>query len=135
MGEQDMQDQEQRIVVETGVAARVAAIVEPAIADIGYRLVRVRITAQNGCTLQIMAEKPDGIIVTAETIQEATYKSASIDRMCRIAYDVMLLGREPLAIPTHVRLGMKKSLLERGSDVYWAGEVRALLRRSPDVLD
>jgi ribulose-5-phosphate 4-epimerase/fuculose-1-phosphate aldolase len=76
-----------------------------------------------------------GIIVTAPTIQEATYKSASIDRMCRIAYDVMLLGREPLPIPDHIRAGMKKSLIERGSDVYWAGEVRSLLRREPDVLN
>jgi ribulose-5-phosphate 4-epimerase/fuculose-1-phosphate aldolase len=75
-----------------------------------------------------------GIIVTAPTIQEATYKSASIDRQCRLAYDLMLLGREPLVIPTHVRSGMKKSLIERGTDVYWAGEVRALLRREPDVL-
>lgn len=76
-----------------------------------------------------------GIIVTAPTIQEATYRSASIDRVCRLAYDVMLLGREPLPIPAHVRYGMKKSLIERGSDVYWAGEVRALIRREPDVLD
>ena len=29
-----------------------------------------------------------GIIVTAPTIQEATYKAATIDRMCRLAYDV-----------------------------------------------
>jgi ribulose-5-phosphate 4-epimerase/fuculose-1-phosphate aldolase len=76
-----------------------------------------------------------GIIVTAPTIQEATYRSASIDRMCRLAYDVMQLHREPLPIPDHVRFGMKKSLIERGSEVYWAGEVRALIRREPDVLD
>jgi hypothetical protein len=30
---------------------------------------------------------------------------------------------------------MKKSLLERGTDVFWAGEVRGLVRREPDVLD
>jgi len=53
-------DQEPRLVVESGVALRVAAIIEPAIVDLGYRLVRVRISAQNGCTLQIMAERPDG---------------------------------------------------------------------------
>jgi len=51
---------EPRLIVETGMAARVAAIVAPAIGDIGCRLVRVRITGQNGCTLQIMAERPDG---------------------------------------------------------------------------
>ncbi|HEY6791009.1 MAG TPA: class II aldolase/adducin family protein, partial [Trebonia sp.] len=76
-----------------------------------------------------------GIIVTAPTIQEATYKAASIDRVCRLAYDVMLLGRDPLPIAGEIKVGMKKSLLERGSDVYWAGAVRSLLRTEPDVLD
>ena len=52
--------EEPRLIVETGLAARVAAIVAPAIGDVGCRLVRVRITGQNGCTLQIMAERPDG---------------------------------------------------------------------------
>lgn len=51
---------EPRLIIEQGLAARVAAIVEPAIADIGYRLVRVRISGQNGCTVQIMAERDDG---------------------------------------------------------------------------
>ncbi|MGI9514928.1 MAG: ribosome maturation factor RimP [Anderseniella sp.] len=46
-----------RIEVETGVAARVARLVEPAIEELGFRLVRVRLT---GTTLQIMAERPDG---------------------------------------------------------------------------
>lgn len=51
---------EPRIVTETGVAARVASIVEPVLIDLGYRLVRVKVSAQNGCTVQIMAERPDG---------------------------------------------------------------------------
>ncbi|MDT5027825.1 MAG: hypothetical protein QOE61_4251 [Micromonosporaceae bacterium] len=76
-----------------------------------------------------------GIIVTAPTIPEATYKAASIDRMCKLAYDVLLLGRQPLPIAPGLRAGMKKSLLERGTDVFWAGEVRGLVRREPDVLD
>ena len=53
-------EQESRFQRETGVAARVAAIVEPVIGDLGYRLVRVKVSGQNGTTLQIMAEKPDG---------------------------------------------------------------------------
>lgn len=50
-------DMARRMQVETGVAARVARLVEPAIEEMGYRLVRVRLT---GTTLQIMAEHPDG---------------------------------------------------------------------------
>jgi len=51
---------ERRLIVDSGVAARVGALAEPVLADLGFRLVRVRITAQSGCTVQIMAERPDG---------------------------------------------------------------------------
>ena len=49
-----------RIIRETGIDARIAAIVEPVLTAIGFRLVRVRLTGQNGLTLQIMAERNDG---------------------------------------------------------------------------
>jgi ribosome maturation factor RimP len=52
--------EEPRLITEPGRAARVAAIVEPVLASLGYRLVRVRISAFSGCTVQIMAEKPNG---------------------------------------------------------------------------
>jgi ribosome maturation factor RimP len=52
-----MVDMTKRAKTETGVAAKVAVLVEPAIEDLGYRLVRVRIS---GTTSQIMAELPDG---------------------------------------------------------------------------
>lgn len=51
---------EPRIISETGVAARVAALVEPVLPALGFRLVRVKVTALNGRTVQIMAERPDG---------------------------------------------------------------------------
>ncbi|MEP2942241.1 MAG: ribosome maturation factor RimP [Hyphomicrobiales bacterium] len=53
---------EERIVKETGLDARIASIVEPVIEDLGFRLVRVRITGLNGMTVQIMAERTDGTI-------------------------------------------------------------------------
>jgi len=52
--------QNERLITETGVAARVAAVAEPVIRDLGFRLVRVKVSAQNGCTVQIMAEREDG---------------------------------------------------------------------------
>jgi ribosome maturation factor RimP len=55
-----MLDPERRFHTETGVAAKVAAAIEPVLADLGFRLVRVKVTAQNGTTVQIMAERPDG---------------------------------------------------------------------------
>lgn len=53
---------EPRLAAETGVAARVARLAEPVLAQLGFRLVRVRLLQQNGQTLQIMAERPDGIM-------------------------------------------------------------------------
>lgn len=52
--------EEARIIKEQGIAARVAVLIEPAIENAGYRLVRVKLSSQNGTTLQIMAERPDG---------------------------------------------------------------------------
>src|SRR2546423_3330283 len=42
------------------MAARVAAIAAPVLETLGYRLVRVRVSGTSGCTVQIMAERPDG---------------------------------------------------------------------------
>jgi ribosome maturation factor RimP len=49
-----------RLTRETGLAARIAHIVEPIAADLGYDLVRVKVSGLNGLTVQIMAERPDG---------------------------------------------------------------------------
>jgi len=51
---------EPRLITEQGVAARVAAIATPVLTGLGYRLVRVRVSAAQSCTVQIMAERSDG---------------------------------------------------------------------------
>lgn len=51
---------EPRFIVETGVAGRIAHVVGPPLRDLGFRLVRVKISAAEGTTIQIMAERPDG---------------------------------------------------------------------------
>jgi ribosome maturation factor RimP len=51
---------DRRYIKETGIEARIAAIVAPIAEDLGYRLVRVKIMNQNGMTLQIMAEDRNG---------------------------------------------------------------------------
>ncbi|HMB48459.1 MAG TPA: ribosome maturation factor RimP [Afifellaceae bacterium] len=53
-------DSSERLICESGMEARIAHIVEPVIRDLGYDLVRVRVSGQNGMTVQIMAERPDG---------------------------------------------------------------------------
>ncbi len=48
---------DERLTRETGPSLRVAALVEPVLQDMGFRLVRVKMS---GPTLQVMAERPDG---------------------------------------------------------------------------
>ena len=54
---------EPRLIIEQGMAARVAALATPVLIGLGYRLVRVRVSATSGCTVQIMAERPDGTML------------------------------------------------------------------------
>jgi ribosome maturation factor RimP len=51
---------ERRYIKETGLEAQIARIVEPVANDLGYSLVRVKMTQENGLTLQIMAEDANG---------------------------------------------------------------------------
>lgn len=52
----------ERFIVEAGLAAQFASIIEPTIIDLGFRLVRVSVQGKEGKTVQIMAERPDGTI-------------------------------------------------------------------------
>jgi len=56
----DAELDEPRLVRETGLAARIAALIEPTMAGLGYRLVRVKVSGRDGMTVQVMAERPDG---------------------------------------------------------------------------
>jgi ribosome maturation factor RimP len=51
---------EPRHIEEAGPGLRVGRIAAPVLRDIGLRLVRVKISAAGGATVQIMAERPDG---------------------------------------------------------------------------
>ena len=62
----------ERFIVESGQAAAIAGIVEPALIDLGFRLVRIAITGKDSKTVQIMAERGDGTITIddCETISK-----------------------------------------------------------------
>lgn len=62
---------EPRLIQETGVAARVATLAGPVLADLGYRVVRVKISTNQDVTLQIMAEKADGTM-TVDDCEKAS---------------------------------------------------------------
>lgn len=81
-------DRDKRLITENGVAARVAAIVEPVIEDLGFNLVRVKVTGTNGCTVQIMAERPDGTMSVAdcETVSRAISPVLDLEDPIATAY-------------------------------------------------
>jgi ribosome maturation factor RimP len=66
MREQAAGELQQRFIHETGLAAEIAALVEPALEDLHYRLVRVQVLGRDGQTVQIMAERPDGTMTVED---------------------------------------------------------------------
>lgn len=76
-----------------------------------------------------------GVIITAASVAEATYRAATIDRQCRLMYDVVTSGRDYTVLPDAFVGPMRRSLVERGPAYYWGGAVRQLLRHEPEVLD
>ena len=116
--------EEPRVIVETGVEARIAHIVEPVAADHGYRLVRVRLSGHNGATLQIMAERPDG----GMTLEDCETLSHDISP----ALDV----EDPVDRSFHLEVsspGIDRPLVRRSDFVRWIGhEAKIVLDRSLD---
>lgn len=103
---------EPRLIVEQGVAARVAAIVEPVLADLGFRLVRVRISGMAGCTVQIMAERPDGTM----TIDDCEAVSRALSPVLDVA--------DPIDRAYHLEVsspGMDRPLVRRSDFERYAG--------------
>ena len=108
------QANDERIVRETGVDARVALIVEPVLAGMGYRLVRVRMLGQNGLTLQIMAERPDGTM-TVEDCEE-------VSRAVSPALDV----DDPIEKAYHLEVsspGIDRPLVRKSDFATWSGHL------------
>lgn len=62
---------DRRIIEETGVDKRIADLIEPLLATMGFRLIRVRLSSRNDFTLQIMLEREDGTM-TVEDCEEAS---------------------------------------------------------------
>jgi ribosome maturation factor RimP len=79
---------EPRLIDETGVAARVAHIALPVLADLGFRLVRVKLSAQAGTTVQIMAERPDGTMTVddCEKVSQALSPVLDVEDPVKQAY-------------------------------------------------
>jgi ribosome maturation factor RimP len=53
---------EPRLIEDAGQALRIGRVAAPVLRDLGLRLVRVKISASAGATVQVMAERPDGVM-------------------------------------------------------------------------
>ncbi len=51
---------DRRFARETGVAREIADLAEPVLEELGFRLVRIKVSGRDGGTVQIMAERPQG---------------------------------------------------------------------------
>jgi len=108
------QDAEPRLIVEPGLSARLAALAEPVLADLGYRLVRVRVTGSDGCTVQIMAEKPDGTML----IEDCEAASRALSPVLDTADPVDRAYRLELSSP-----GIDRPLVRRSDFTRYANHV------------
>lgn len=108
---------EPRLITESGVAARIAAIVEPVVADLGYRIVRVKVSSRDGGTLQIMAERPDGSM----TVDDCEAISRAISPVLDVEDPISGAYRLEISSP-----GIDRPLVRLSDFVRWAGhEVKA----------
>jgi ribosome maturation factor RimP len=105
---------EPRLIVEPGLAARVAAIVEPVLEQLSFRLVRVRISGMDGCTVQIMAERPDGSM----TIEDCELVSRALSPVLDVADPIERAYRLEISSP-----GLDRPLVRRSDFERYAGNV------------
>jgi ribosome maturation factor RimP len=113
---------EKRLIVEPGRAARVAALAEPVLASLGYRLVRVRISGLAGCTVQIMAERPDGTM----SIEDCEATSRALSPILDAADPIEGAYRLEISSP-----GIDRPLVRRSDFDRYAGHVAHVEMTAP----
>jgi ribosome maturation factor RimP len=104
-----------RFLRETGAAAEIAAIVEPVLEDLGFRLVRVKVQGGGGTVdkiVQLMAERPDGSI----TIDDCETISKQVSPVLDVANPVSGAYRLEISSP-----GIDRPLVRPSDFEDWSG--------------
>ncbi len=116
--------EEERIIIEQGLEARIAHMVAPVAAGLGYRLVRVKISAANGMTLQIMAERPDGTM----TVEDCEALSKDVSPVLDVEDPISEAYNLEVSSP-----GIDRPLVRRSDFERWTGhEAKIELSRQID---
>jgi ribosome maturation factor RimP len=113
---------EPRLITEPGRAARVAAVAAPVLAEHGYRLVRVKVSAFAGCTVQIMAERPDGTM----SIEDCETASRALSPVLDVADPIESAYRLEISSP-----GIDRPLVRRSDFDRYAGNVAQVEMLAP----
>lgn len=101
-----------RFIREQGAAAAIAEAVEPVLADLGYRLVRITVSRRDGQTVQIMAERPDGTMSAGDCERVSHAVSPVIDVLDPIVQAYRLEISSP---------GIDRPLVRPSDFETWAG--------------
>jgi ribosome maturation factor RimP len=113
---------EPRLITEPGRAARVAALVEPVLSSLSFRLVRVRVSAFAGCTVQIMAERPDGTL----SIEDCEAVSRAVSPVLDVADPIETAYQLEVSSP-----GIDRPLVRRSDFDRYAGYVAHVEMQAP----
>ena len=113
---------ERRLIAETGMAARVAAIAAPVLEELGYRLVRVRVSGTDGCTVQVMAERSDGSM----QIEDCEAASRALSPVLDAADPIDRAYRLEISSP-----GIDRPLVRRSDFERYAGHVVKIEMAAP----
>jgi ribosome maturation factor RimP len=107
-------ESEPRLIVEQGLAARVAAAAEGVLSELGFRLVRVRVSGLSGCTVQIMAERLDGSM----TIDDCEIASRALSPVLDVADLIDRAYRLEVSSP-----GIDRPLVRQSDFQRYAGNI------------
>lgn len=109
-----MAEAEPRLITETGIDQRIAEIIEPVLTGMGFVLVRVRLSSQNGSTLQIMAEREDGTM----TVEDCEAVSMAISPVLDV--------EDPVEKAYHLEVsspGIDRPMVRKSDFARWKGHL------------
>jgi len=108
----DPSNEDRRFARETGPARAIADLAEPVLEELGFRLVRVKVSGRDGGTVQIMAERPSGQMSVEDCATISRRLSPVLD-----AYDPMP-GQYRLEVSSP---GIDRPLVRPSDFALWAG--------------
>jgi ribosome maturation factor RimP len=111
-----------RFVRETGPERAVADLAEPVLEELGFRLVRVKISGRDGGTVQIMAERPTGEMTVEDCATISRRLSPVLD-----AYDPMP-GKYNLEVSSP---GIDRPLVRPSDFALWVGHEAKVELKEP----